>query len=205
MTPIAETRPEKGTAETEPETTDEAVPKEHEAPHERETKRRLKFALAVRRGTMIAAAMGALMLGSFALAGFYSWQLNERDRLQAASEAAEATARDYAVTLTTVDSGDLDENFEAVLDGATGDFKDTYAESSEMLRQLLVDNNASATGTVVASGIQSATPDRVEVLLFVDQSVRNTQNPQPRIDRSRIVMTMENVDGRWLAGEVELP
>lgn len=42
------------------------------------------------------------------------------------------------------------------------------------------------------------------VLLFVDQSVSNTISPQPRIDKSRIRMTMEKVSGRWLASKVEL-
>jgi Mce-associated membrane protein len=43
------------------------------------------------------------------------------------------------------------------------------------------------------------------VLLFVDQSVSNTTVPDPRIDRSRIKMTMEFVDGRWRASQVALP
>ena len=43
------------------------------------------------------------------------------------------------------------------------------------------------------------------VLLFVDQSVTNTSMPDPRIDRSRIKMTMEHVDGQWRTSKVELP
>lgn len=50
-----------------------------------------------------------------------------------------------------------------------------------------------------------ATTTKVEVLLFVDQSVTNTLVPEPRLDRSRVVMTMELVDGRWLASQVDLP
>jgi Mce-associated membrane protein len=57
---------------------------------------------------------------------------------------------------------------------------------------------------VVDSAIKSATKTRVEVLLFVDQSVTNTVNPQPRIDRSRVAITMELVDNRWLASKVDL-
>ena len=45
---------------------------------------------------------------------------------------------------------------------------------------------------------------KVVVLLFVDQSVSNTSVPDPRIDRSRIKMTMEYVDGRWRTSKVEL-
>jgi len=45
----------------------------------------------------------------------------------------------------------------------------------------------------------------VLVLLFVDQAVSNMNTPDPRIDRSRMKMTMEYVDGRWRASKVELP
>ena len=51
----------------------------------------------------------------------------------------------------------------------------------------------------------SATDDRVEVVLFVDQSVSNAAAPAPQLDRSRVKMTMDKVDGRWLASKVELP
>jgi Mce-associated membrane protein len=53
--------------------------------------------------------------------------------------------------------------------------------------------------------VQSVSKDRAVVLLFVDQSVANTKLPDPRIDRSRMKMTLEKVDGRWRASKVELP
>jgi len=80
-----------------------------------------------------------------------------------------------------------------------------YAASSEQLRQLLIENKAAAHGTVVESAVKSATKNKVEVLLFVDQSVSNKASPQAKIDRSRIVMTMEKVNGRWLAAKVDMP
>ncbi len=84
------------------------------------------------------------------------------------------------MTLTSVSPGELDSNFDAVLDGATGEFKEMYAQSSGELRQLLVDNNAQAEGVVVEAGVKSATTDRVEVLLFIDQTVTNSVVPEPR-------------------------
>lgn len=42
-------------------------------------------------------------------------------------------------------------------------------------------------------------------MLFVDQSLSNAAAPEPQLDRSRVKMTMEQVDGRWLASKVELP
>ena len=50
-----------------------------------------------------------------------------------------------------------------------------------------------------------ASKNKAIVLLFVDQSVTNTKLPDPRIDRSRMKMTLEKVDGRCAQSKVELP
>jgi Mce-associated membrane protein len=144
-------------------------------------------------------------VAAIALAAALGWKLQQRNAVDAASDQAEQAARNYAVALTSVSSDNLDQNFADVLGGATGEFKDMYSQSSGQLRQLLVDNKAKAQGTVIDSGIKSASTSEVVVLLFVDQTVTNTATPDPRVDRSRVVMTMEKVDGRWLAAKVDLP
>lgn len=149
----------------------------------------------------LVSAAFVILLGAV---GFLGWQLWQQRQLDAAAAAARQAATDYAQVLTSIDSDKVDENFDAVLDGATGEFKDMYSQSSAELRQLLIDNKATAHGVVLESAVQSVEKDKVVVLLFVDQSVTNTQVPDPRIDRSRVKMTMEYVDGRWRASKVEL-
>ena len=146
-----------------------------------------------------------LTVAALALAGFLGWQLNKERDLDSAARAATDAARAYGVALTSVDSNTLDQDFTAVLDGATGEFKDMYTRSSGQLRQLLMDNKATGEGTVLDAAVKSATPTKVEVLLFIDQTVTNAAAPDPRVDRSRVAMTMELVDGRWLASRVYLP
>ena len=153
---------------------------------------------------VLAAAVALVFVAALGVSGFLGWQLKQSRDTDAAGSAALAVARDYAVTLTTVDSGKIDENFTQVLNGATGEFKDMYSQSATQLRQLLIDNKATSKGMVVDSAIKSASETKVEVLLFVDQSVSNSVNPQPRIDRSRVTMTMELIDGKWLASKVDI-
>jgi Mce-associated membrane protein len=153
---------------------------------------------AVLLGVVIAVA-------AVTIAAVLGWKLQQRSAVEAAADEAQQAARNYAVALTSVSSDNLDQNFADVLGGATGEFKDMYSQSSGQLRQLLVDNKATAEGTVIDSGIKSASTSKVVVLLFVDQTVTNTATPDPRVDRSRVVMTMEKVDGRWLAAKVDLP
>lgn len=151
------------------------------------------------------ASLILLVLALVALSGYLGWQAKNSRDIKAAGDAALRAATSYAVTLTSVDSNNLDADFAAVLDGATGEFQDMYRKSSAQLRQLLVDHKATGHGVVVESAIQSASRDQVVVLLFVDQMVSNTEVPDPRVDHSRMVLTMRPVDGQWKAAKVELP
>ena len=153
------------------------------------------------RTAAVAAAFAALLAGC----GFLGWKVWDQQQLNQAREQAQQTAVAYAQILTSIDSNNVDDNFKQVLDGATGEFKDMYSQSSVQLRQLLVENKATAHGVVVDSAVQEASKNKAVVLLFVDQSVSNTKLPDPRIDRSRMKMTLEKADGRWRASKVELP
>ncbi len=145
-----------------------------------------------------------LLVASLAVSGVLGWKLWQEHQVKLAGQQAQQAAIAYAQVLTSIDSNKVDENFRQVLEGATGEFKDMYTQSSVQLRQLLIDNKASAHGVVVDSAIQSESTNKVVVLVFIDQTVANTQAPDPRIDRSRIKMTMEKVDGRWRASKVQL-
>ncbi|GFG68704.1 Mce protein [Mycolicibacter senuensis] len=145
-----------------------------------------------------------LLIAALAYSGYAGWRLHQVDARAAAGEAALAAAKDYALILTTLDTADIDGNYARAIDGATGRFKEAYSLGAQQLRQVLIDNKASGKGIVIDAAVKSATRSRVEVLLFVDQSITNAVRSDPRIDRNRIQMTMDLVDGRWLAGEVDL-
>jgi Mce-associated membrane protein len=153
---------------------------------------------------ILAAATGVVFVAALGLSGFLAWQLKQQHDTAAAGRAALATAQSYAIALTSIDTNSIDQNFTQVLNGATGEFKDMYSQSASQLRQVLIDNKATSKGIVVDSAIKSATKTKVEVLLFVDQSISNVVNPQLRIDRSRVTITMELIDNRWLASKVDL-
>ena len=149
--------------------------------------------------------VATVFVGAFGIAGVLGWKLWDEHMVAQAGQTARKTAIDYAQVLTSVDSNNVDQNFAAVLGGATGEFKAMYTKASVQLRQLLIDNKATAHGTVVDSAIQSESKDKVVVLLMVDQTVTNTARPDGRVDRTRMKLTMDKVDGRWLASKVELP
>ena len=188
-------------AEADEEATDEAKAEEAAEPEPESSDTTSRG----RRRWALVGAVAVVVAASLALSGFLGWQLWQTKQVTQAGQQAQDAAVNYAQVLTSIDSNKVDENFNQVLAGATGEFKDMYSQSSMQLRQLLIDNKATAHGVVVQSAVQSASKDKVVVLLFVDQSVANSTVPDPRIDRSRIKMTMEKVDGQWRASKVELP
>ncbi|WP_067814650.1 hypothetical protein [Nocardia inohanensis] len=163
-----------------------------------------RTALRATRRALPALAL-ILLVVLAATTGVLGWKYQRQRDIDAAGAAALRAATDYAVTLTSVDTGNLDANFTAVLAGSTGEFRDVYTKSSSQLRQLLIDHKATGHGVVLQAAVKSASEHEVVVLLFVDQTVSNTEMPDPRIDHSRIVMTMQNVDGQWKAAKVDIP
>jgi len=146
--------------------------------------------------------ISAIFVAASSTAGYLGWQTKRHNDIESAARDALAAAEHYAVVLTSVDATDIDGNFRQVLDGSTGEFKDMYTQASAQLRQVLIDNKASSKGTVVDAAVKSAGIAKVDVLLFIDQSISNVVNTHPRLDRSRIGMTMELVDHRWLASKI---
>lgn len=151
--------------------------------------------------TVAVALLLVLAVGTAVTFGVLLLKRTATDR--AGSEAL-ATARAYAVTVTSYDYQNLDRDFADVLDGATGEFKDQYGAASQALRKLISDAKATSRGTVLAAGVQQASPGEVEVLVFVDQAITNSAAPQPRLDRNRVLMTLTPHDGRWLVDRLEL-
>ncbi len=159
---------------------------------------------AVQRWLRVA-VVAAVFLGAFALAGGLGYQLWRQHVVTRAGEEAQQTAVDYAAVLTSINSTDVDEDFTTVLNGATGDFKDMYTRASMELRELLLATDSGAEGVVIDSAIQSEAADQVVLLLMIDQKVTNAKMDDPRTDSLRMKMTMDKIDGRWLASKVELP
>lgn len=187
-------------AESTVEDVEGAEPSGEEEPKRR---RRKVFPLSLSGPVTIA---GTVLLAALAAGITFGLLVMENRDVEAAANEALGTARSYAVTVTTYDYQNLDRNFADVLDGATGEFKDKYTGASSTLRQFLQEAKATASGTVLEAGVKSATADRVEVMLFVNQTVTNAATAdKPRFERNRVLMTLDKHGDRWLVSKLELP
>ena len=115
-----------------------------------------------------------------------------------------AVAETYAVNLTTYDHTRLDEDFARVMEVAIGQFRTEYEVAQQSLRDLILKFQGKATGTVLARAVLGLDDEKGEVLLFVDQTVTNTNTEQPKIDRLRMRMGLEKQSGRWMINKLDL-
>lgn len=165
-------------------------------PPEPVVRRRRSARAVMRRWLAVLTLAGAV--------GYGGWLGLQQYETHIAADQALAAAESYVLRLTDIDGDNIDQNFADIADGSTGEFQSRHAKSGTKMRQLLTDHKVSARGHITESVVKSAGKNKVVVVLLVNQSVTNTATKEPVIDRSRVRMTMDKVDGRWLASKVEL-
>ena len=148
--------------------------------------------------------LSTLLVAAMAAAGFLGWKVQRDNEIDHAATQALAVGQQYAVTLTSIDAAHIDRDFAAIDAGATGAFKQMYAQSAIQLQPLLVQAQSVSKGRVLSASVRSASRERVVLMMFVDAEVTNSTTTGPRVDRSRILMTLDDVEGRWLASSVEI-
>lgn len=157
---------------------------------------------ALRRPPVLAAALVILLL--LAGLGYTGLRLREGAARDAAREEALAAGKQYALALTTYDHQNLRGNFGSVSDNASPGFARQYKEVSDGLTQLIQQYQATSKGEVLNAGVVRAEQDRAVLVLFVDQTITNTNSPQPRVDRTRMQLTLVHPGDKWLIDDVKL-
>lgn len=149
-------------------------------------------------------AIGALAAVLAGLGGWFGWTTIQHHQREAAAAQAMDTAKKYALTLCNIDPDTVDQNFTELFDSSTEEFNDAHATRAGTLRQLLIDKKVVAHGSIADANVESVTPDKVTVALLVDQTITSTDTPNPEEEHTHIRMTLQKVDGRWLASDVKL-
>lgn len=151
-----------------------------------------------------------LAIACVALATISVGYVRERS---AASDAREAealrataliAAKKFAVDFSTYDYTTLDRTFDKVASELTGEFKTQYQATSASLKTTLQKYKGKASATVQAAGVTRASTSSATVVVLLDQSVTSVASPTPRIDRSRMVITLTRSKGRWLMSGLDL-
>lgn len=130
--------------------------------------------------------------------------LDLRDLRAADSAAAEAmaTARRVAPDMFSYDYRTVEKDLARAGAYTTGELTRHYRELTTSLVSKAKAEKTVRTASVVDAGVERATPDRVEVLLFVNmvtvKVVPNQDAPQQQVSQNRARFVMVRQDGRWL-------
>jgi Mce-associated membrane protein len=162
-----------------------------EVPAGRQRSRLAFYALA---GAMALLLVAALLIGL---------RLRSQALDDAARQDALSAARQSALNLTSIDVEDFDQDVQAVLDGATGEFRDDFAGRIEELETLLQDNDVRAEGEVLEAALVRGDRETATALVVVDSTVRNMANPDGRVNSYRMKLELQKTDGRWLTSMLE--
>jgi len=114
------------------------------------------------------------------------------------SASAEATA------FLNIRYDDTQTAIDAVLGGATGDFRDQYEKSTEALVKLLDQYKSVRTGEVLWAGVVAQDPDSATVILATTGTVQNTSTgEEPYSENYRVQMQLVLEKGRWLTSDLQ--
>jgi Mce-associated membrane protein len=116
-----------------------------------------------------------------------------------AAIAAETAASNETRATLTYNYQHLAADFAAAEKGMTPAFSATYrTTTAQKVTPLATRYHAVSTAIVSDAGVSAITATTATVLLFVDQTVTNSQLAHPRLDRSRDKVTLAFSAGRWL-------
>ena len=154
-----------------------------------------------RASTLVAVVIALFVVSGAVTAWLRISDLQQRvDSLEAQTLAAETARQDailLAEDLATYDYRDLGGNFRHVAARATDRFAGQLRALTEELGPQLQQTRAIATATARSAGVVRADTGKAVVAVFVDQTVTNTGSPEPKIERSRMELTLVKLDGAW--------
>jgi Mce-associated membrane protein len=144
---------------------------------------------------VVAFTVAALLFGGLAGAAWYAQHRAQqrdnaaRDSLAAATTAAQAIfSYDYHTFDASVANG---RSF------VTGPFATEYTQTTSSLKDTATKEQAVVRAQVSAAGVIDATPDRVELLLYINQYRRNINIAGEKVDQNRVTLTMVRVGHDW--------
>ncbi len=156
-------------------------------------------------GTWPLVALSVLALLLAAGVGYLVVDLSSRN----AADRAEVTGRDAAVAhverILSYDHESFDEGTAEAKSLMTEGFAKEYDDTVALVREDAVERESVVTAEVVAASVVSATEDRVEALLFVNQTTEASDLEEPRVDLNRVVVTLVPAGeaDRWLVEDLD--
>lgn len=136
-----------------------------------------------------------LLAAAVAGAGWY--HMRRADQRDIAVRQSLAAAPAAAKAIFSYDYRAFDNSVANGRAFVTGAFAEEYAQTTGALKQTASAQQAVVLAEVSSTGVVTATADRVELLVYLNQYRRNISTAGEKVDQNRVVLTMVPVDGDW--------
>ncbi|MFD5013925.1 hypothetical protein [Streptomyces chartreusis] len=160
---------------------------------------------------LLTLVLGVLLPAALVATAVLGWQHRDGHRTESARTQALTAAQKAAPLVLSYDYRHLEKDFASARTHLTGGFHAEYGKTTKAVvgptakkyRAVVKATIAApATGTPAAS-VVSASPDKVVVLLFINQVTESTQVSGARVDLNRVRMTMTDTDKGWKVSGVD--
>lgn len=151
------------------------------------------------RTGLVAVIAAALLV--FAGERALAWQ-HDRQRVTDESDAAAAATAEVE-GLIDVSVSTSEEDIDKLLDGATAGFRDELENQADGLRKALTENEVTATGEVVSTGVVKLEDGRATVIVAATGTVENKQTAEAEPRNYRLRVDLQQEDERWLVSGLE--
>jgi len=114
------------------------------------------------------------------------------------------SATTEATAFVNIRYDDAEASIDAVMAGATGEFKDQYAKSTDGVIQVLTENKSIMEGEVLWTGVVAQDPDSATVIVATSGTVQNKQTGDKPVARFfRLQLQLVSEEGRWLTSDLQ--
>ena len=114
------------------------------------------------------------------------------------------SASEEATAFVNIRYDDAQASIDAVMAGATGEFRDQYAKSTDGVIQVLSENKSIMSGKVLWTGVVAQDPDSATVIVATSGTVQNKQTGDKPVARFfRLQLQLVSEKGRWLTSDLQ--
>ncbi|KQY33502.1 MULTISPECIES: hypothetical protein [Nocardia] len=149
-------------------------------------------------GALAAAGLiAAIVLG---VSGYQLWQ---QDKTEQARTDAMSTASRTVSAMFTYEPATVDTELPRAADNLTESFR---AEYLKLIEQAIApgakEKQLTVKATTQAEGVVSADPEKAVVLLYLNQLTTSKDSPEGATSGSRVRVSLDKADNRWLVSQV---
>ncbi|MGW5514353.1 hypothetical protein [Nocardia africana] len=147
--------------------------------------------------------LGLLLGGSIVTTGLLGQSVSDHRAVAAAEREARDSAQTRVPKVLSYDFNTVDGELPTATQNLTGKFRDDFGKLGTSVIIPAAHRDSIVTkATIVGSAVVSSGKDEVTLLIFLNQETTSTKYQGPRLDGSRVRVTMARDAGAWLISDI---